>query len=191
MLYIFFKDQMSEASFENDVFYQSSSDGENIVGDRQQQFLTDDDSDATEQEINVDGETYDEIFEELKIKWLVIENQHRISKRGSESFWRAALKFFPKLKSAPGNKKTQQFKTIRRNLYKDKLPEISLQIGYKHRTTGEIKVVTDTFTHRKQYSPSEYEKLYEIGTIKVKYNYVFFFPQILRSFYELPTSPFT
>ena len=52
-------------------------------------------------------------------------------------------------------------------MYADILPPVSLKIAYKHRETGNIRVVDDTYTHIKDFSPTEYEKIYEIATIKV------------------------
>lgn len=118
-------------------------------------------------EPDVEGESYDEILEKLKSAWLLTEIRHRVSKSATDHFWRTALHFFHKLKSAPGNKRTNQFKSVRRAMYTDVVPIISLEIGYKNRTTGEIEVVNDISTPLKRYSPHQYEKLYEIGTVKV------------------------
>lgn len=81
-------------------------------------------------------------------------------------FWRTALKLFPALKSSPGNKPTHQFKTIRNKLY-DIVPDATLEIGYKNKATGEIKVVKALSTPVSQYSPADYEKLFEIASVKV------------------------
>ena len=116
---------------------------------------------------DLENEDYDSILKTLKSDWLVIESNHNVSKVASDLFWRKAMIHFPKLKSAPGNKRTPQFKSIRRKMHEDLLPKISLEIGYKNRVTGEIEVVKDTCTPLKRFSPSRYEKLFEIGTIKV------------------------
>ena len=110
---------------------------------------------------------YNTIFEKLKSDWMLTEIGHSVSKTASEAFWKLGLKYFTKLKSAPGNKKTPMFKSIRNNIYKDMVPRIDLQIGFKDRTTGEVTVVNDTVTPMKRFSPSKYEKLFEIATIPV------------------------
>lgn len=113
---------------------------------------------------------YNTVFEKLKSKWLLTEIHHSVSKTASEAFWRTGLHFFPKLESTRGRKKkTSQFKTIRKKIHNNLLPEIKLEIAYKHRSTGEITVINDSVTPSKRFPLSNYEKLYEIGSIKVRY----------------------
>lgn len=159
----------SENSVESEGFFEPNFEGdEGPPQEDQEAHLSD-----SEHESDTEDESYDSIFQKLKSKWLLIETAHKVSKCASDLFWRTALQFFPKLKATRDNKKTQQFKTLRRNVYDEILPSISLQIGYKHRASGNIVVVNDTYTHRKQYSPTEYDKLYEIGTVKVCYSHFF------------------
>lgn len=127
-----------------------------------------DDSEPDPDDPNIEGEDYDTILEQLKSAWLLTEVKHKVSKTATDHFWRTALQFFPKLKSAHGDKKTNQFKSYRKNMYEDLMPPISLEIGYKNRTTGIIEVVNETYTPIKRYPPSQYEKLFEIATVKVK-----------------------
>lgn len=63
-------------------------------------------------------------------------------------------------------------------MYDDLVPEVSLEIGYKDKTTGEITVVKDTITPLKQFGTSKYEKLYEIGTVKVRSRNLFLISNI-------------
>lgn len=97
----------------------------------------------------------------------MVEVNHHVSKTATELFWKVALKFFPKLRSAAETQKTYQFKTIRKKLYEEKVPNIFMEIGYKNRSTGEVEVVHDASTPVKQFPPNQYEKLYEIATLKV------------------------
>lgn len=113
-------------------------------------------------------EDYTTVFENLKSKWLLAEIDHCVSKTASEEFWKLGLKFFPILHGALGRKKkTPQFKTIRRRMHDELVPKIELEIAYKNRSSGEIKIIKDTKTPSKQYNSASYEKLYEIGTVKV------------------------
>ena len=123
-------------------------------------------SETTDSE-DAEDEHYDSIFEKLKSDWMLIEIDHKVSKTATDLFWDAALKYFPKLKSAPGNKRTQKFKSIRRKTREETIPTITFQFGYENRETGEIEVVNQDTTPIKQFPPSMYEKKYEIGTIKV------------------------
>ena len=139
------------------------------VDEQEQQQEEDHDEqhmDDSEPELNMD-ENYDQIYEQLRSEWLLSEVNHRVSKTATDTFWRIGLKYFHKLHAALGHKRTCQFKTIRRKIYDDKLPDVLLEIGYKNKTTGEVNVVNEKVTPIKQFSPTQYEKLFEIGSIKV------------------------
>lgn len=125
-------------------------------------------SDISDPEFEEQGEDdYDEILEQLKSQWLMTEITHSVSKTASEHFWRTALTYFSKLDTAPGKKKTSEFKTIRRHMYNNMIPAIDLEICYKNKATGEIQIVNDTITQTRRFGPDQYEKLYEIGTVQV------------------------
>lgn len=114
-------------------------------------------------------ENYSSILKDLKSQWMTTEISHCVSKAASDAFWRLGLEYFPKISAANVNKKTHQFDSIRRRIYKDMVPPIHLQIAFKHRASGEIVVVNNTVTPIKNYSPAVYDKMYEIATIKVNY----------------------
>lgn len=112
---------------------------------------------------------YNTIFEKLKAQWILAEIDHCVSKTANEAFWKISCFFFPKLEAALGRKKKiPQFKSIRRNIHKNLLPPIQLNIGYRDRSTGELTVVKDTVTPLKRFSPTKYEKLYEIGFVNIE-----------------------
>ena len=128
-------------------------------------FLSDifqDSSNGEEEE-----ENYNDIFQKLKSEWLFTEVHHCVSKTASEAFWKVAAEFFPKL-SDPTQKKKPMFKTIRKKMYLDLLPKIDMQIGYKNKATGEVVIVKDTVTPVKRFSPSQYEKIFEIASVEVR-----------------------
>lgn len=52
-------------------------------------------------------------------------------------------------------------------MHRDLLPPIDIEIGYKDKTSGEISVVNDSITPLKRFPEGQFEKLYEIGTVKV------------------------
>lgn len=113
-------------------------------------------------------EDFDSIFKELKSKWLLTEIDHCVSKTCNDAFWKLGLLYFAKLHSAYGRKKkTPQFNSIRRNMHNNLLPKIDIEVAYKNRTSGEIVTVNDNITHTKRFPQTQYEKLYEIGTLKV------------------------
>ena len=126
-------------------------------------------SEAEQQEEGENEENnYNTILEKLKSQWLLTEIHHSVSKSASEEFWKVALTNFTLLAHAEGRKKKpNQFKTIRRRIYEDLLPSIDLQIGFKNKISGQIVVVNDIITPLKNYPPSRFEKLFEIGTVKV------------------------
>lgn len=141
-----------------------------------------DEEDLTEEEdfLGEVDEDYDSILKKLKSKWLCTEINHCVSKSASEAFWKLGLHFFPELHCALGRrKKTCQFKTIRKHMYDNLLPPVQLEIGYQSKSTGEITVVNDSITPLKRFPKDQYEKVYEIGTVKVNYK-TLFCPHILN-----------
>ena len=131
------------------------------------------DSTGEEEDIDEEEEDYATVLEKLKSQWLLTEIHHSVSKTASEEFWRVSLEYFHKLESSRGRKKkTSQFKSIRRHMHHNLIPQIDLEIACKNRTTGQITFVKDTVTPLKRFSPSQYEKLYEIGSVKVKINLI-------------------
>lgn len=98
---------------------------------------------------------------------MLAEVDHCVSKTASEVFWKIGLQYFHRLHTALGRKKTSQFNSIRRQLFKDKLPNIDIETGYKEKSSGEVVVVNESITPVKQFPQSRYEKLYEIGTVQV------------------------
>ena len=126
--------------------------------------FSDSDSDMEDE---LPDEDYTTILNKLKSEWLLTEINHSVSKTASDAFWKLGLKYFTNLSTAPGNKKTPFFKTIRRNMYKDLLPAIDLEIGYRNRSTGEITIANETYTPMKNFPAARFEKLFEIATLKV------------------------
>ena len=132
-----------------------------------------DNEDEDEEEddfLNGDVQDYDTILNDLKSQWLLTEAHHSVSKSASQAFWKLGLLYFTKLHTAPGRKKkTPLFKSIRNQMHKELLPPVSLEIGYKNLTSGEIVVVNDTVTPVKRFSPNNFEKLYEVASVEVSY----------------------
>ena len=118
----------------------------------------------SDDENHIQQEENNDILENLKSQWLLSEIQHCVSKSASEAFWTLAKQHFPKLDDS---KKTPQFKSIRRKMYDDLLPSVDMEIAYRNKTTGEINIVQEEITPRKRFPANEYDKLYEIGTLKV------------------------
>ena len=131
-------------------------------------------SDSDNDLINVDHEEehdYDNILEKLSEKWLLAEIDHCTSKTASNSFWRIAAEFFPKLQHAREiqnvTRKIPQFKHIRTKLYDKEVPDVNLEIGYRDKETGEIIIVQSQVTPKSRFPPHQYEKLYETASVKV------------------------
>ena len=107
-------------------------------------------------------------LEQFAKEWMIIEMSHNVSKSASDEFWKAAHKYitanYSKTKC-----KNQSFTHLRRNLMQKYCPEISLDLSYKHKQTGEIYIEKDVreISHEKFRKP-EFEPLHEIASIKVK-----------------------
>ena len=134
---------------------------------QQQNDVSDSGSDTDDDSHNGEDD-YDSIMEKLKSEWLLAEIEHSTSKTASETLWNLSMKYFTQLPTARGRaKKTNQFKTIRKKMHEELLPPVELEIGYRNISTGEIEIVRDTVTPVKRYSSRNYEKIFEIGTLKV------------------------
>ena len=140
-----------------------------------------------------DGQDYSTIFKELKSQWMQTEILHCVSKTASEAFWKLGMVYFTKLAHASRKKKIPVFRTIRDKMYNDLVPPVHLEIGYKNKESGEIEIVNDTVTPVKRYSSTKYEKLYEIGTVKVNIFHLTDFPismlklPSIKFFFRYPT----
>ena len=134
--------------------------------DGQEEHLSD--SSGISDDILYDEEDdYSSILKKLKSDWLLAEIDHCVSKSASEAFWKIGLMYFTKLANAARKKKTPLFKSIRTKMYDDLLPPVGLEIAYKNKSNGEIVTINDTITQVKRFPPDKYEKIYEIGTVKV------------------------
>ena len=156
---------------EENVFADERPANVNLSADEESEISDDEQDDRNMNE----DQNFDEILEDIKSKWLLTENKHCVSKKASEAFWRIAAQHFPKLATARGKKRIPQFKTIRGQMHNDLLPPVELEIAYRNKNTGEIEIVKDTITPRKRFSPTNYEKLFDIGTIKVRFNILLHF----------------
>lgn len=124
-------------------------------------------------------ETYKSILKSLSKEWMDNEVHHDVSQAASDSFFEIAKKWFFKLICAKQREglavKTPGFPHIRRKMYEEKVPKISLKIAYMHKETQVITVKDDLeSTPTSQFPPSQYQKLFEIASVKVKiqlYNY--------------------
>ena len=115
---------------------------------------------------------YDTILKYLSKQWLEIELHHRVSKTASDAFWSLAKEWFHKLfvaKSAQTiTRKTPFFVHIRRRLYKNYVPPVYLNFGFRNKENGDIVTVENALVAPKSGFPShQFEKLWEIGHVQV------------------------
>ena len=117
-------------------------------------------------------ETFKSIHDELVKCWVNTEVDHHVSKAASNSFWKVADKCFHKLYEAKERegitRKVPQFMHARKKIYEKMNPEISMQVAYKHKETGEITVVDSVdSTPASQYPPNVYTKIFEVASVEV------------------------
>lgn len=131
----------------------------------------DDDDDESFENTNTDATDFKDLFEEVCSDWLTLELDHHVSKTASNSFWSLAcskmVKLFELKKLENITRKVPQFKQIRRKRL-TKTPKIKMEIGYIDKSTGELTVEEDLVnTPVKMYPVSQFQKAYEIASIKV------------------------
>ena len=131
-----------------------------------------------EEDTIIDPETgqeekdYYKLLKDVSKDWLLIEINHDVSKTATDAFWQLATKKLPELfevkKLRNVQRKTPQFQQIRNTLQNKNTPEIKMQFGYIHKSTGEMSIEDDL--HKapiSKYPASQYQKAYEIATVDV------------------------
>ena len=122
-------------------------------------------------EYDLNGMDYQSLLEDLYDKWMTTELDHTVSKIASNSFWSVAFQYIPKLMEARQvqqvTKKVPTFNHIRRKLHAQKTPDVNLEIAYKSRETQEVMVVNEASAPKKRFPGHQYEKLYEVASVKV------------------------
>lgn len=132
--------------------------------------------------------SYRDVLKAIGEKWVVAETKHKVSKSASEEFWGIASSMFDTLFESKKNNaitnKVPKFATLRQKLYNDNVPPVHLSTAYRHRETGEITYVDDvTSTPVSQFSPRDYEQLYEFARVKVHTHTYFFLMYFFSVFY--------
>lgn len=64
-------------------------------------------------------------------------------------------------------RKVPQFNRIRETMYEKNTPKVQLEIGYRRKVDDEVTIVHGNANPRSQYPPNEYEKFYEMASVKV------------------------
>lgn len=128
--------------------------------------------------------------------WIQTENSHRVSKEAADAFFDVGQKWFHQVFEAKAREgitsKTPRFTHIRRCLINKNVPPIHMEVGFKNKNTGEVTVVKEESIPRSRFPPQEYEKTYEIASVKVCFILVFFFsasfPPFLIFFFPVMNS---
>ena len=107
----------------------------------------------------------------LSEDWLHIQLTHDVSASAANSYWKLALASFPALQAAKENsdvrKNTPGFEHLRRKLYSESCPEVTMNFCFLNKNTSEIEKVTCQKSPAKRFPKSKYIKLYEEAHIKV------------------------
>ena len=117
---------------------------------------------------NSDNE-FSKLLDDLVKQWLLVELTNNVSKHATDAFWRLALKFFPLLTTLPANgKKILQFQQLRKKLYSEYVPDISMCVTFEERETNQLHHLMDiTSIPKNRFPPHQYKKLYETAKVKV------------------------
>ena len=118
-----------------------------------------------------DRESFKYIFSKFAEDWASNEVNHHVSQQASASFWNVTRKWMFQLTASFDKDKKKRFpkyENTRRNLVNKYVPPVSLDVGFLHKETKELTVVSNTSkTPIQNFPPSEYEKAFEIANIKV------------------------
>ena len=113
---------------------------------------------------------YLEILQNLVKDWILIEIEHRVSKKASNEFWRLSNTMFHQMYIAKGNRgrNIPQISHLREKLYKDYVPPVHMDLGYQPKYTGDVTVLNDVSSIPvSKFPPSQYRKSYEIAYVDV------------------------
>ena len=118
------------------------------------------------------GDDYFDILKFLSKEWIKVEVGHRVSKVASEAFWELGKEWFRRLfeskKRQNIRRKTPTFIHLRRQMYKNYVPPIYIELGYLNKDNGELTIIEDTtITPTKQFPSHRFKKLWEIAHVKV------------------------
>lgn len=139
-----------------------------------------DDVQSSDDEGDIEAETFESfksIQEKLLEKWISTEIDHHVSKAASDSFWKVADKFFHRLYQAKEregiSRKVPQFAQARKNMYDNRVPDISMQVTYQHKVTGELTTVNSVDSiPTSQFPPNVYTKICEAASVEVIITYI-------------------
>ena len=99
-----------------------------------------------------------------------MEIDHRVSKEASNEFWRLSNSMFHRMYLARGDRgrKIPQISHLREKLYKDYVPPVNMDVGFKSKESGEVTVLKDvTSIPVSRFPTSQYQRLYEIASVEV------------------------
>ena len=114
---------------------------------------------------------FHDFYEEVCKDWLDTEVDHNVSKTATNIFWRLActkiVKLFELKRRQNITRKVPQFQQVRKSNLKH-IPPIEMEIGYMDKTTGDVIIESQLKkTPVKMYPPSQFQKVYEIASVKV------------------------
>ena len=113
---------------------------------------------------------YLEILQNLVKDWILVEIEHRVSKKASNEFWRLSNTMFHQMYIAKGNRgrSIPQISHLREKLYKDYVPPVHMDVGYESKDNGDVTVLKDISSIPvSKFPPSQFRKLYEIAYVDV------------------------
>ena len=120
----------------------------------------------------VDEESFQYVMQQFSEEWIRNEIKHKVSKQASSGFWNVAIEWMSKIDSAfnrENKKKLPKFDHIRRKISADKVPPISMDIGFIDKETQELTVVNNANKiPLLQFPRDKFVKAFEIASIKVR-----------------------
>ena len=118
---------------------------------------------------------YQDTLSQLSESWLMAQLTHNVSAAATNCFWDIALRSFPALSDARERsmrkKNVPGYIHLRRQLYKERCPEVHMRFAYLNKDSGTIEVVDCKNDPGQRFPRSKYTKLFEEAHIKVPYSY--------------------
>lgn len=125
------------------------------------------------------NDNYKDILYSFSRKWLFTQLTHKVSGKATNEFWNLTMEYMPKLlefkKREGRTKNIPRFIHLRRQLYTKFCPKVKMEFAFRKKIDGSIIKHTSSAAPLKAFQLNqEYEKLYEIASIKVRSHSVSF-----------------
>ena len=121
-----------------------------------------------------DPPTFESLFKDLSERWLNVQLTHHVSLEATAALWKLAFSHVSEITALKAqeniNRKIPQYVHVRRQIYKEVCPRVTISFAFLNKADGSItKVQEDCTPLNKFQRDPQYQKLYEAANVEVMY----------------------